>query len=421
MYDFLETDNSELGDRLYLTYHLSDEDKIDTVEAEMLKNNKIKGVLPFSKSQSNDDISFLYDVTNMISLQKFWGGIARWEDIVSVFSHIVNTLIECEYYMLSREHFVFHTALIFIDVETRVPQLLFAPMENSEKNRVRWNDFFGMVLSNISYDTRDNRDDLAYLRAVLTEPTLSLKDFLEKMIHREEKAVKSDEIMEDVKNDRYSYAQDNFVPNREVEKKARENLVLNVPDQKSERMVQSDYDDFSSSKNERKTGIHLFRKKDKKSKTDLSKSNSSGNFMGIEIPGSEIGGNVSGYKKMSKESGQSKVESVGETVLSDSNIQDFKPCLIARRTKNRIMIDKMEFKIGRDPAIADYTPTEPTVGRFHATIVLDYDHAKAYVRDNNSKNKTFVDGRAIQSNINHLLEDGVQVCFGKDEYIYRVQ
>ena len=95
--------------------------------------------------------------------------------------------------------------------------------------------------------------------------------------------------------------------------------------------------------------------------------------------------------------------------------------LIDKKTNSQIPINKKDFKIGREEKYVDYVTSEPTVGRLHASIVLDEQGKIVFVRDANSKNGTFVNGEKIQSNINVQIKDGDVIRFGRDEYILQLR
>ena len=116
------------------------------------------------------------------------------------------------------------------------------------------------------------------------------------------------------------------------------------------------------------------------------------------------------------------LQEIGETLLADdSEASLFMPYLIDKKTNSQIPINKKDFKIGREEKYVDYVTSEPTVGRLHASIVLDEQGKIVFVRDANSKNGTFVNGEKIQSNINVQIKDGDVIRFGRDEYILQLR
>ena len=157
----------------------------------------------------------------------------------------------------------------------------------------------------------------------------------------------------------------------------------------------------------------MFSKKKKKEKKQGKKQADSFAF---EIPGQKKSVDVS--KKKEKEA----VQEIGETLLADdSEASLFMPYLIDKKTNGQIPINKKDFKIGREEKYVDYVTSEPTVGRLHASIVLDEQGKIVFVRDANSKNGTFVNGEKIQSNINVQIKDGDVIRFGRDEYMLQLR
>ena len=81
MYKNISFQEAEFGEKKFLMYRVDDAAQMDHVEVEMLKNNDIKGLLPFSSAQNNDEIKFMYEMTNKMKLSQFLGGLVRWEEL----------------------------------------------------------------------------------------------------------------------------------------------------------------------------------------------------------------------------------------------------------------------------------------------------------------------------------------------------
>lgn len=85
------------------------------------------------------------------------------------------------------------------------------------------------------------------------------------------------------------------------------------------------------------------------------------------------------------------------------------------RVKNNsvIVIDRAQFRIGRDPGVSDYIITDNTaVGRQHADII-QHDGA-CFVVDLNSINGTYVNGQRVQPGEEFPLQDGNQLILGDE-------
>lgn len=379
MYKNISFQEAEFGEKKFLMYRVDDAAQMDHVEVEMLKNNDIKGLLPFSSAQNNDEIKFMYETTNKMKLSQFLGGLVRWEELYPAVQGIVAAIMDCEQYMLNEGHFVLETENIFIDLSSRKIELMFLPVENELLARITWKDFLITLLHNLNYDMKDDIGKLETLQGYLTDEKITIKEYAEKIEKIETLGLARNK---DVKKENRQSER----PVREVKREEKPNVIYNVPDPNSE--ISSDV--MKTEKEEKKEGIiGLFSKKKKKEKKQGKKQADSFAF---EIPGQKKSVDVS--KKKEKEA----VQEIGETLLADdSEASLFMPYLIDKKTNGQIPINKKDFKIGREEKYVDYVTSEPTVGRLHASIVLDEQGKIVFVRDANSKNGTFVNGEKIQS------------------------
>ena len=396
MYKNISFQEAEFGEKKFLMYRVDDASQMDHVEVEMLKNNDIKGLLPFSSAQNNDEIKFMYEMTNKMKLSQFLGGLVRWEELYPAVQGIVAAIMDCEQYMLNEGHFVLETENIFIDLSSRKIELMFLPVENELLAQITWKDFLITLLHNLNYDMKDDIGKLETLQSYLADEKITIKEYAEKIEKLETLGLARNK---DVKKENRQSER----PVREVKREEKPNVIYNVPDPNSE--VSPGV--MKTEKGEKKEGIiGLFSKKRKKQ----------ANSFAFEIPGQKKSVDVS------KEKEKEAVQEIGETLLADdSEASLFMPYLIDKKTNSQIPINKKDFKIGREEKYVDYVTSEPTVGRLHASIVLDEQGKIVFVRDANSKNGTFVNGEKIQSNINIQIKDGDVIRFGRDEYILQLR
>lgn len=112
---------------------------------------------------------------------------------------------------------------------------------------------------------------------------------------------------------------------------------------------------------------------------------------------------------------------IGETTILDRSVETgyLNPYLIRIRTNEKIMVDKLVFKIGREKSYADYHIGDNTaVSRSHASIVNH--NGEFYVIDTNSKFHTFVNGGIIPSNVEIKLSHGTKIRFANEEFEFRL-
>ena len=345
----------------------------------------------------------MYEMTNKMKLSQFLGGLVRWEELYPAVQGIVAAIMDCEQYMLNEGHFVLETENIFIDLSSRKIELMFLPVENELLAQITWKDFLITLLHNLNYDMKDDIGKLETLQSYLADEKITIKEYAEKIEKIETLGLARNK---DVKKENRQSER----PVREVKREEKPNVIYNVPDPNSE--VSPGV--MKTEKGEKKEGIiGLFSKKKKKEKKQGKKQ---ANSFAFEIPGQKKSVDVS------KEKEKEAVQEIGETLLADdSEASLFMPYLIDKKTNSQIPINKKDFKIGREEKYVDYVTSEPTVGRLHASIVLDEQGKIVFVRDANSKNGTFVNGEKIQSNINIQIKDGDVIRFGRDEYILQLR
>ncbi|MCM1158017.1 MAG: FHA domain-containing protein [Bacteroidales bacterium] len=95
------------------------------------------------------------------------------------------------------------------------------------------------------------------------------------------------------------------------------------------------------------------------------------------------------------------------------------PYLIRVNTKERVMITKQNFKIGKASMGVDYTVKgNGAVSRVHA-IITNKDGAY-FIKDNKSTNHTYVNGKNIEDGENEELVNDSKIVLGDEEFIFKL-
>ena len=112
-----------------------------------------------------------------------------------------------------------------------------------------------------------------------------------------------------------------------------------------------------------------------------------------------------------------------ETVLLNQRrgtvVVNMKPLPTVRLVRNRtgsvITIDRAQFRIGRDPGTVNYLVSDNNaVGRHHADIIQH--DGECFVKDLNSTNHTYLNGKQISSNVEVPIHDGDELVFGDESF-----
>ena len=111
--------------------------------------------------------------------------------------------------------------------------------------------------------------------------------------------------------------------------------------------------------------------------------------------------------------------SMGETVVLSGLNQEGKPNprLTRVRSKERIVIDKPVFRIGKERSYVDYfIGDNPAISRSHANIIIQQDGY--YLEDMNSTNHTYVNDNIVIGGSAVKLEQGARIRLGNEEFVF---
>ena len=96
------------------------------------------------------------------------------------------------------------------------------------------------------------------------------------------------------------------------------------------------------------------------------------------------------------------------------------PYLLRTATNEKIYINKPEFAIGRSAIKADYTVTDNSdVSRIHC--IIERKNGVSYIKDNQSTNGTYVNGKNIAGQENVFLTNNAKVSLGDEEFVYHIR
>ncbi len=116
------------------------------------------------------------------------------------------------------------------------------------------------------------------------------------------------------------------------------------------------------------------------------------------------------------------VEDNGEgetTVLQQMQYNNIVPYLVRVRTNELIPIEKTEFLVGKSPECDYQVVDNKRVSRKHCTFIIS--NGECYIRDNNSTNHTYVNGKLIQPEFDVMLGNDDYIRLGDEEFKYWVR
>lgn len=139
-------------------------------------------------------------------------------------------------------------------------------------------------------------------------------------------------------------------------------------------------------------------------------------------------GNASGFQNVRPSENLSDNEANGETGVLDPSfwqqisqggsgrIHNNSGRLVHAKTGKVVVINKQNFWIGKGEV--DLKIDKETVSRKHAQIIVKQNHY--FISDNDSTNKTFVEGKEIPPKASIELFDGMHIKFANEEYVFQM-
>ena len=86
----------------------------------------------------------------------------------------------------------------------------------------------------------------------------------------------------------------------------------------------------------------------------------------------------------------------------------------------KIYLDKQEFKLGKSKVHADYAiENNSAISRVHVVIVKR--NGVSYLKDNNSTNGTWIDGKKIEPGREVMMKEGMLVKFGDEDFEFHLR
>lgn len=125
----------------------------------------------------------------------------------------------------------------------------------------------------------------------------------------------------------------------------------------------------------------------------------------------------------------SEIKSVNSLVISNSSVSETvflgtavirNPLLKVIKTGNaeEIVINKPSFIIGRLEGQVDYVHSNNAIGKVHAEIITR--EGCYYLKDLNSKNGTFINGKRLESNTEYEIKNNDKITLANSDFVFIV-
>ena len=113
-------------------------------------------------------------------------------------------------------------------------------------------------------------------------------------------------------------------------------------------------------------------------------------------------------------------DSDGETTLLNMvQYNNIVPYLVRVRTNELIPIDKTPFEVGKSPDNNYQIADNKKISRKHCTLKIR--NGECYIKDNDSTNRTYVNGKVIQPGFDVMLKNEDYIRMANEEFKYWVR
>ena len=90
----------EQGEKKYLVYQKRDSEDLDTFTTEMLSNNRIPGLVPFSYIQMDQSISMKYNIAGLVSLETYLENTVKKGQFLKILESLCDAVMQADDYIL---------------------------------------------------------------------------------------------------------------------------------------------------------------------------------------------------------------------------------------------------------------------------------------------------------------------------------
>lgn len=454
--------HENIGDISNLIFNIEEGMAIDSFAIHMIGRNHIEALLPLQLNQFNNDAYLRYNITGMRKLKDRLSFVWSKKEIFDFLVSIINAFEEVDNYMLTCANIYLNEEYIFMD-ENNNCRFLYVPLEEIPEEDVI--SFLHKIVNRIEpdYAEKDNyffKILNAFNRGAIVKIS-DLKELLRKS--KEEPEEKSEAykmeavtpLKQEIKEEYADRAVNIGLPGKAEGTDIKMNFA--IPGIKIEKKVEKKIDNKEESE----------KKETKKNPIPMINIPQT-TKMGFEIPGilnhDKQQNILEEEKKTKKESkdkfvffnkkAKTKDESISqkenslevmisdekekeemyecyeETIILNSLVQEesdatvlmeeevTKALLIRNSNEDYFEITEPEIIIGGG-ALANYRIDDNRkISRRHASIRMECGHY--FIRDNNSSNGTYVNGKRLGGEMEEELKDNDIIRLADEEFIFRI-
>jgi hypothetical protein len=429
----------------FLVAKTDEKEKVQAYQIEMIRSNYIDYLLPLDARGKDDKICFYYDITSRLTLTQYLKRVKlKREEFLMLVGNVSRALLDCRYYLLKNTSIFLDTDYIFINPSARSVSFVYIPL-NIEVDINRY--FRQFIIDIVLYkaDIDDSCNDNFLQRVIGYAKTEMFNvggfDALVKSMSvadgfRADAGRTSPPIETDV--DKSNNAKEPFEHKSSKRLVARPLIVtvllqviivavfgvgINVLKAKGQGEAASyaalalilGAVDTLVLKKMFGSGAVIIKKSDANADKQLQ----------VEVPVKEKKDGAASDKTADEGKNsiilpvrhEQRFERPNETTLLVESKNTFPYLKSVKEGKyDNIAINKTDFIIGRLKEQVDFIVNNGAIGKVHVSIT-NHD-GKYFIKDLNSRNGTYINGKRITSNMEYEINDRDKISLASCDYIF---
>ncbi|WP_462410826.1 DUF6382 domain-containing protein [Neobacillus sp. Marseille-QA0830] len=374
----------------------------------------LEGLIPVTAESSKKGLTLKTSIVGMMSLKSYFSSVMSKKMFLDMVRQLIIVVKECERHLLNVNNLVLDCEYIFLDPSTKKIKCIFWPIVNNQ-NPSGIAEFFQDLPFRVIFSKNDNHDYVgSYLNYFKSLTPFSINGF-EKLIL--EMMGKTAENNSHVPSGSTGFGDDNRpVPKSEEVKADVAAIAYNPLSQAA-----------PAPEPEGKQAVPKFctncgnpREEGAKFCVHCGSSFKAETALAPEPVAEEPQARKAGTQSFSETTVLGVEDYGGTTVLgADAYEEPSFPYLIREKTQEKISVNKPSFRIGKESKFCDYFISDNNaISRSHADIITK-DH-RYYIIDQNSTNKTYVDGRVIPVQKEAEIFSGTKLRLANEDFVFYI-
>jgi len=382
---------------------LVDPEAINERELNAIAGGLLENLIPVSAEKGKKGIVIKSSIVGMMSLHSYFSAIVSKKMFLDTVSQIIRIVKECETSLMNVNNLMLDWEYIFLDPRTKKVKCIFWPVVNNQ-SAVNMTSFFNDLPFRVVFTQHENHEYIThYLDYFKIHTPFSINSFERLIFEMMGKTIENKSHIPSSSADLNSSSQQ---ISEEIDRN-KGNIAYNplkTPESGFSNICPScanvcgDEDAYCSKCGTPLRVVETFKQK----VVDISE------VLGLKE-------DEEGLNETTVLGGE---EFCGTTVLGVYEEPTY-PYLIREKTEEKIIVDKPSFRIGKEGRYCDYFVLDNNaVSRSHADILTKED--RYYIVDNNSTNKTFVEGRAIPAQKEIEIFSGTKLRLANEDFTFYI-